>query len=445
MIIQFFKSLYLQKRFFYIAIAIVVLFVLAFIYPVLLIIGKIALIGLAALVLIDIFVLYFVRTGLQGKRVCPEKFSNGDANYVTIELKNNYTFPVNLTIIDEIPEQFQERNFSIKQKIKPLSETSLNYTLKPKERGEYYFGKLNIYVASPLGIISKRYIFDDLKMICTYPSFIQLKKFDFASFNLQSSEYGINKMRRIGHTMEFEQIKDYTLGDDIRSLNWKATAKRGQLMINQYTDEKSQVVYSVIDKGRVMKMPFEGLNLLDYAINASLALSNVVLKKQDKAGMFTFSKNVENMVVAERRKSQMNYIMESLYNIKTDFYESDFGRLYANIKRNITNRSLVIIYTNFETLDGLNRQLPYLKAIAKNHLLIVVFFKNTELNKIIENKAKTVREVYDKIAAEKFMFEKKLIVNELKKYGIHVILTEPKQLTLNTINKYLEIKARGLH
>lgn len=445
MIIRFFKSLYLQKRFFYIATAIVIVFVLAFIYPILLSIGKIALIALAAFVLIDIFVLYFVKTGLNGKRICPEKFSNGDQNNITIALKNNYTFPVKAIIIDEIPKQFQERNFSIYKKLKATSETNINYTLKPKERGEYYFGKLNVYVASPLGIVSKRYTFDDNKMICTYPSFIQLKKFDFASFNLKSSEYGINKMRRIGHTMEFEQIKDYTLGDDMRSLNWKATAKRGQLMINQYTDEKSQVVYSVIDKGRVMKMPFEGLNLLDYAINASLALSNVILKKQDKAGMFTFSKNVENMVVAERRKSQMSYIMETLYNIKTDYFESDFGRLYANIKRNITNRSLIIIYTNFETLDGLNRQLPYLKAIAKNHLLIVVFFKNTELNKIIANEARTVREVYDKIAAEKFMFEKKLIVNELKKYGIHVILTEPNQLTLNTINKYLEIKARGLH
>lgn len=443
--IRFFKSLYLQKRFFYLATAIVIVFVLAFIYPILLSIGKIALIALAAFVVIDIFVLYFVKTGFIGKRICPEKFSNGDQNTVTIELKNNYTFPVKATIIDEIPEQFQKRNFSIYKELKAVSETNISYTLKPKERGEYYFGKLNVYIASPLGIVSKRYIFDDNKMICTYPSFIQLKKFDFASFNLKSAEYGINKMRRIGHTMEFEQIKDYTLGDDMRSLNWKATAKRGQLMINQYTDEKSQVVYSVIDKGRVMKMPFEGLNLLDYAINASLALSNVILKKQDKAGMFTFSKNVENMVVAERRKSQMSYIMETLYNIKTDYFESDFGRLYANIKRNITNRSLIIIYTNFETLDGLNRQLPYLKAIAKNHLLIVVFFKNTELNKIIEDEAKTVREVYDKIAAEKFIFEKKLIVNELKKYGIHVILTEPNQLTLNTINKYLEIKARGLH
>lgn len=102
------------------------------------------------------------------------------------------------------------------------------------------------------------------------------------------------------------------------------------------------------------------------------------------------------------------------------------------------------MYTNFETLDGLNRQLPYLKAISKNHLLVVVFFQNTELDSVINNKAHTVQEVYDKVIAEKFAFEKRLIVNELKKYGIYSILTTPENLTIDTINTYLEIKARGL-
>ena len=193
-----------------------------------------------------------------------------------------------------------------------------------------------------------------------------------------------------------------------------------------------------------MKMPFEELTLLDYAINAALVISNVALKKQDKAGILAFSKKVENIVVAERRTSQMNLILETLYNVSTDFFESDYSRLYADVKRNITHRSLFLLYTNFETLDSLHRQLPYLKGIAKNHLLVVIFFKNTELNTIISEPAETVQEAYDKVIAEKFAFEKRLIVNELQKYGIQSILTSPQDLTIDTINKYLEIKARGL-
>jgi uncharacterized protein (DUF58 family) len=281
-------------------------------------------------------------------------------------------------------------------------------------------------------------------MVPTYPSYMQLRKYDLMAFSNNLFQYGLKKIRRIGHTMEFEQIKDYVQGDDLRTINWKATAKKSQLMVNQFQDEKSQNVYMIIDKGRVMKMPFNGLSLLDYAINATLVLSNVILKKQDKAGMFTFSKKVENRVVAEKRQSQMQQIMESLYNIKTDFFESDFSRLYIDVKKHINQRSLIMLYTNFETLDGLYRQLPYLKGIAKNHLLVVVFFNNTELDELIQQKANTVQEIYDKVIAEKFAFEKRLIVNELRKYGIYSVLTKPENLTLDTINKYLEIKARGI-
>lgn len=399
---------------------------------------------LAAFTSIDILLLFTARQNIKASRQVPEKLSNGDDNTITIKLRNNYSFPVSLKIIDEIPFQFQVRNFEVNRKLLSSQKDQFQYFLHPTERGEYFFGNLNIYVASPLRLISRRFAFDQHQQVPAYPSFIQLRKYDLMAFSNNLFQYGVKKIRRIGHTMEFEQIKEYVQGDDIRTLNWKATAKRNQLMVNQFQDEKSQNVYMVIDKGRVMKMPFNGLSLLDYAINATLALSNVILKKHDKAGMLTFSKKIENRVIAERRQSQMHLIMESLYNIKTDFFESDFSRLYVDIKKNINQRSLIVLYTNFETLDGLHRQLPYLKGIAKSHLLVVVFFNNTELNELINKNITNVQDVYDQTIAEKFAFEKRLIVNELKKYGIYSVLTQPEHLTLDTINKYLEIKSRGI-
>lgn len=388
--------------------------------------------------------MFFNSNKIVAHRILPDKFSNGDNNQVEISVENKYPFIIYLTIIDEVPIQFQIRDFELKLKVKPNKEDRIGYNLKPTERGEYHFGNLNIYAATRIGLVAKRFRFDNEAMVPTYPSFKQLRKFELININNNLQDYGVKKIRRIGHSMEFEQIKDYVLGDDLRTINWKATAKKNSLMINQFQDEKSQPIYSIIDKGRVMKMPFDGLSLLDYAINATLVMSSIVLKKHDKAGMLSFSKKVENMVVAQRRNLQMRLILEALYNIKTDFYESDFSRLYANIKRNITQRSLILLYTNFETLDSLNRQLPYLKAISKNHLIVVIFFKNTELTSIVDEKAATIQQVYDKVIAEKFAFEKRLIVQELRKYGIYSILTTPEDLTIDTINKYLEIKSRGL-
>ncbi|WP_235989356.1 DUF58 domain-containing protein [Psychroserpens algicola] len=438
------KPFYLQNRFFYACIVIMALFVLSFIFPRGFAVVKILLLLLVTLTILDTIILFAAKNGVVGKRTLPEKFSNGDENPVHLLIHNYYTFNVYVNIIDEIPEQFQVRDFSIKRKLEASSASEIQYKLRPVDRGEYHFGKLNIYVTSVFGLIARRFSTDDNAMVPTYPSFMQLRKYDLIAISNNLHQYGIKKIRKIGHTMEFEQIKDYVLGDDLPTINWKATAKRNQLMVNQFQDEKSQPVYSIIDKGRVMKMPFNGLTLLDYAINAALVISNVALKKQDKAGILAFSRKVENIVVAERRTSQMNLILETLYNTSTDFYESDYGRLYADCKRNITQRSLMLLYTNFETLDGLHRQLPYLKGISKNHLLVVIFFKNTELNTLITEKAETVQQAYDKVIAEKFAFEKRLIVNELQKYGIQSILTSPEDLTIDTINKYLEIKARGL-
>ncbi|MBD0825216.1 DUF58 domain-containing protein [Aestuariibaculum marinum] len=441
---KFFKPFYIQPRFFYAGIGIVVLFGLSYFIPVLFNIAQLSILVLALLFIIDFFTIFIGTHKIEAERILPDKFSNGDNNTVNLQIKNNYPISIHLEIIDEIPEQFQKRDFKIKHRVAPRRSKNISYQLRPTERGEYHFGSLNVYATSVLNLVAKRFTFSSDAMVPTYPSFKQLKKFELLNINQNSLEYGLKKVRRLGHTMEFEQIKDYVLGDDLRTINWKATAKRNQLMVNQFQDEKSQPVYSIIDKGRIMKMPFDGLSLLDYAINASLVISNVVLKKHDKAGMLSFSKRIDNVVVAERRSSQMQLILEALYNVNTDFFESDFSRLYANIKRHITNRSLLLMYTNFETMDGLNRQLPYLKAIAKSHVLVVIFFKNTELDTLIKTKAETVQQVYDKVIAEKFDFEKRLIVNELKKYGIYSILTTPENLTIDTINKYLEIKSRGL-
>lgn len=441
---QFFKSLYIKTIFFLALFSIAFLFLVSYFEERLLGVSKLLFTILIALLVFDIILLFRNKTGIQANRILPEKLSNGDENSIAITVINRFLFKTKIKIIDELPIQWQIRNFKIKSSLKPSEEKTFTYQVRPTERGEYHFGNLNVFVSSPLGFVNRKQQFDDHKMVPNYPSFLQLKKYEFIAFTNRLKLFGLKKIRRIGHTMEFEQIKEYVTGDDIRNINWKSTAKKNQLMVNQYQDEKSQPVYSIIDKGRVMKMPFNQLSLLDYAINSTLVISNIVLKKNDKAGMFTFSRKVENRVAAQRRKTHMNVILETLYNIETDFSESDFSRLYVDIKRSLNQRSLLLLYTNFETLDALHRQLPYLQAIAKIHLLVVIFFENTELKKITEQPAVTTRQVFDKTIAEKFIFEKKLIATELRKHGIQLILTAPENLTVDTINKYLEIKARGL-
>jgi len=241
---KFYKSIYFAKRFFQVLIALVILLIIAFLFPTLFSYLKFGFYILIALTILDAVLIYRLKEGIKARRNTPDKLSNGDDNPINITVVNQYGYHIAIQLIDELPEQFQKRDFIIDSTIESGKLKEFNYTVRPVERGEYHFGSLNIYVTSFLGLIQRRYLFDADVMAPTYPSFLQMRKYELMAFTNKLKDYGLKKIRRIGHTMEFEQIKDYVPGDDVRNINWKASAKRGQLMLNQFQDEKSQPVYS---------------------------------------------------------------------------------------------------------------------------------------------------------------------------------------------------------
>jgi uncharacterized protein (DUF58 family) len=299
-----------------------------------------------------------------------------------------------------------------------------------------------VFADGPLTVVRRRFILGEEQTTKVYPSYVQMRRYQLVAVANKLNETGNKRMRKLGHSLEFEQIKEYVRGDDYRNINWKATARKGDLMVNNFTDERSQQIYCLVNKGRVMKMPFEGMTLLDYAINASLVLSSVALQKQDKAGLIAFGRNIDSFVPADKKPTQVNNILESLYKQQTDFLEPDLEKLFSVVRNRITQRSLLVLFTNFESFDSLERVLPSLKRLAHYHLLMVVFFDNTELKTLVETKATSIEDIYVKTIAEKYRYEKQLIVKELQKNGIVSVLSTPQNLTINALNKYLELKTR---
>ncbi len=436
------KSFYFNNLVYYIAGLASVIFVMSYFQPALFRIGGLVLLLLTIVVVIDALLVYGKKDGIVAERLTTDRFSIGDENKVVLSIRNNYSFPASLGVIDELPDQFQERNWRRKLKITGQSTDEIVYFLRPTTRGEYVFHDINVFVTAPLRLVKRKYVFSAEQAVKIYPSYIQMRRYHLLAVANRLQELGVRRMRQLGHSMEFEQIKEYVRGDDYRTINWKATARKEALMVNNYTDERSQQIYCMINKGRVMKMPFSGMTLLDHAINASLVLSNVALVRQDKAGLITFAENLDSFVQADKKPTQMNQVLETLYKQQTRFLEPDFEKLFSVIRTRITNRSLLVLFTNFESMESLERELPALRKIARYHLLLVVFFENTELQALTEQKVATLEDIYIKTIAEKFAFEKRLMVKELQKNGILSVLSSPENLTVNTINKYLELKTR---
>ena len=440
---QLWLSLFFGKRFYRLMTAVIFLFVLSYGFSFLFNFAVMALALVFLGLVLDYSVLYSKRNPAFVQRILPDRLSNGEENTIYWELQNQYPFRALIQLIDEFPEVWQLRDVKLKTVLDPGDKKIISFIISPKERGEFFFGNLHIYFKTPLQLIQRRKTFLLREPVKVYPGFLRLRQFEFMAHITDPGNTGYKQVRKTGHSLEFEQIREYVSGDDIRSINWKATGRTGgQLMINNYTDEKSQQVYCIIDKGRTMKMAFEGLSLLDYAVNATLAMSSVAITRQDRAGFISFGDIAGDFLPASHRATQMSAIVNALYNLKTRFLESDFAFLHKLIKTRITQRSLLILFTNFESLTALGRQLPYLRNISQKHLLLVVFFENTSIQALASRDALYIEGIYEKVIAEKFVLEKKLIVKELQRYGIAALLTAPEKLSVDVVNKYLQIKAR---
>jgi len=438
------RNLYLAGRFYFVLALLTGAMMMAYAFPFLMPLVQTSLVVLALAVGIDILMLFNRRVDIDVVRETPGVLSLGDPNPIKLTLTSRSGMALHVTIIDELPEQFQERKASNSLTIPAGKKIELTYELRPLSRGEYHFGKINLYLSTGLGLVRRRLRKPLESMVAVYPSIIQMKKYELRTFARTAVEYGVKKVRRIGHSYEFEHIKQYNRGDDYRSINWKATGRRAQLMVNVYEDEKSQAVYTIIDKSRVMHMPFHGLSLFDYAVNASLVISNIVLGKQDKAGLLTFAEQPKARIKADRGKHQLKKILEALYNETEGSVEANYESMYMAVRDLVNGRALLFLYTNFESTYALQRALPQLRRLNDTHLLVVIFFENTEVSSSAAQPVDTVEGIYKQVTAENYMLTKVQLVQQLKQFGIMSILTKPENLTVASINKYLELKSRGM-
>lgn len=438
------RSIRLTPRIFLIGWGLVFAFVLGWLWHPLFTYARLAMGLLLMGAVVDLFLLFGGRTGLSAKRRTYERWSNGDHNPVTIQLKSGYARDMHVRVLDELPVQFQKRDLVFTGSLPAWGVRDFDYSVRPLERGVYRYGAIQAYVSGDLGLVERRFSLDAAKEVAVYPSYLQLRKYELLAISDRLTLAGIKRVRRVAQHAEFERIKEYVSGDDRRTVNWKATARRGRMMVNQYQDERAQQVFALIDTGRVMKMPFEGLSLLDYAINASLVISSIAMRKEDRAGLITFSDKVHDVLPASRQRGQMQKIMQVLYGQGTDHRETDMEALFSAVRRNIHQRSLLLLFSNYESVNALKRQLPYLQRLARQHLVVPIFFLNTELDKDLQERPTNTEELYIHTLTERAVHEKRLIARELERSGLPSILCKPEDLTVSVINKYLQIKARGV-
>ena len=191
------KSFYLNNIAYYIAGAASVVFVISYFYPALFQIGGLILLLLGIAIFIDSLLVFSKRKGISAERIVTDRFSIGDDNKVVISLNNHYAFPVKTSVIDELPSQFQEREWIRRAKINRGEKYDLLYLLKPMTRGEYVFNNINVFAHGPLQIVKRRFIFESTQTVKVYPSYIQMRRYQLLAVSNRLQEAGVKKIRKI--------------------------------------------------------------------------------------------------------------------------------------------------------------------------------------------------------------------------------------------------------
>lgn len=350
-----------------------------------------------------------------------------------------------IEIMDEIPDfHFEILNKSIKGNVDPHSKKVFEYKIIPRKRGAFTFGSVHVRYEGNLKLIKKQFSIALNKEYKVYPNLKDLRKHRLASYNSILNQSGQKAMKLLSRGTEFESLRDYVVGDEYRTINWSATARENRPIVNQYEPEKNQHVYAIIDTGRPMSYSVKGYKKLDMAINTSLLLSDIVNQNGDKSGIMVFNTEVDNFIIPGKGNAHRNNLMEALYHIEHTNETSNYDEAFYYFKTKERRRSLICIFTDFDTLEEAEDMMKVLPVISKNNIIMLILINDGKLDSIVSNSVENEDTLYTKGVALELKRERAMIISKLNANGIMCIECKPEKLSIEVINRYLHIKNRML-
>lgn len=374
------------------------------------------------------------------KRTVENIISIGVKNPVQITVKNRSQSVLTLKIKDEYPLGFAASHKELQVKIDPYDTQKVMYRVIPFKRGEYTFKNIYVRRKSFLGLWQFDTYFDMPVTTKVYPDVTMVKKYELLSKKQMLTILGIKPAKLYGRGTEFEMLRDYQVDDEYRSIDWKATSKMGKPITRVYQVERTRTLVLMIDTGRIMGVKMGDLTKVEYAVNSALLVSFVALQLGEKVGLCLFSSHVKEYIPPKKNRSHFNTILNRLYTLKADFYESDYKKAFEYVSWKNRKRSLVIVYTDLIEKHISRGLIQYCSVLQKVHLPLLVAVKDTNIADMAQMTPDTERKKYQKAVASKLLKERDTAIGELTRKGIRVVNELPERLTVSTLNRYLELK-----
>jgi uncharacterized protein (DUF58 family) len=384
------------------------------------------------------------RSALRITRTPPEHFALGVRADISYAIENRSNRPIRIGIIETPARTLRFENDELVADVPPQSRAKIARSVIPTSRGADELRALYVWYENPLGLIRRRVRIPAAQAIRVFPDLAAVERYGKLHLRNRVIEAGLRRMKLRGTGTEFESLREWSDGDAFRTIDWKATARRGKLMVAQHEVERSQNVMLLLDCGRLMTPRIDTGRKLDYAVTAALSLATIAGLASDRVGLVAFAHDILTASAPRSTRSSIARLADTLYGLEPRFEESNYARAFAYLRHHLHKRSLIVFLT--DVIDPLAQAtvIAEVGSLAKHHLLICVFMNDAAVSAALAQEPHTVSDAYRANVAVGLANERRLAKAMLERAGVIIIDVPAKKLTTSLIDEYLRVKRRGL-
>lgn len=411
--------------------------------PVLGIVAVIYHVGLVAVAVRDLALLPG-RSGYVVRRLIPEPFSLGEREEVTLVITNPAAAGLRAKVADHAPAELSPEPRELAGRFDRDGRLVLSYHTTSPRRGAYRFGPVDVQVARDEGWWRRQVRVPLEREVAVFPNVVAIKRVQLTLRRGLRAMAGLRRARPPGASTAFAGLRDYVRGDDIRRVSWTATARRDHPVVVEVEAERGQQVMIALDCGRLMTAPAGNLDKLDHAINAALMLAWVAQAYGDRVGLMTFDDRVTAFVKPDRGSAQLRRLTETLYNVRAEYIEPDFGHAMTHVALRINRRSMIILLTDVQDPEASKELMAHCLRLAGRHLVLVVAMSDPAVVGARDAPITSSARAYEWAAAEQFVASRRESFELLRRGGVLGLDVVAGSLSPALVERYLELKERAL-
>jgi uncharacterized protein (DUF58 family) len=372
----------------------------------------------------------------------PEVFSLGQPNIVRVLVRSSARRKLRVRLNQALFEKAECSDLPTTVVVPARGTGLARWRVVPRARGAHRLGRIFVRYPTPLGLFERQLSLGEPHAVRVYPDLASLRQYDLLA--VQDREYGhFRTVRRQGGESEFERLREYSPDDEMRTIDWRATARSRKLIVRQYQTESNQNLMFVLDGGRLMTASAEGTSLFDHALNAALMLAHVAVRRGDRVGLLSFDDEVRAFVSPSSGAGGQRRLIKATYALEPRLVESDYDGALRTLATRVRKRSLTVLFTQVIDEAAARSMLRRTRGLLPVHLPLVVLLRDTEVEGLLSQNGQGLEDLCVKGAAAEELRKRAGFARELRSAGVHVLDVRAPDLTPSLVNRYLEIKARN--